>query len=317
MNPLMTHFEPDERVDAEVAALTRLLRVALTAVNQQFTHILALSAWGERVLADRIKEVDDVDFPTALRIIDHLAARGVVPSPGPDYFVPGASIIEILFAEQAIEGRFDVALRATDICDPAGRVIITDVAAPRADYARWLTGRIGELGGSYRPPGSTPVDALFSHLMTWIEQTAIHAFVHWHAGNRAMADAAWTSSGAAMVRSTGLVRALAAIGTTPAPGAIAAPQVSSTPAEAFERDRQLAHCCAEQAREAAETAADEVIGAACRKTSDLAAAIAIWEPPSPHPALATNPKELTTLEAPLRSHIWPWRSVHDVPSTFL
>lgn len=295
---------PDKRMDADIAALTRVLRAALTAVNQQFTHILALSVWGDKVLAERITEVDNVDFATAVRLIDHLVARGAVPSPGPDCFVPGVSSVEVLLAEQAVEHRFAAALKAADSDDPAAKAILTEAAAPRAEYARWLTERIGTSEGACRAPGSTPVDKLFSTLMTWIEQTAIHAFVQWHAGDAAMADATWTSSGAAMMRGTGLTRALAARGSTPAPGVIAAPQVSGSPTEAFERDRQLAHLCAEQARAAAEAAADEVIGVECRKTGDLAAAIAAWEPGSPHPALATNPKDLTSLEAPLRMHVW-------------
>lgn len=48
----------------------------LTAVSQQFFHMLVLRKRGRPDLAARIKLVDDMDFPNAMRIID-LLLKGV------------------------------------------------------------------------------------------------------------------------------------------------------------------------------------------------------------------------------------------------
>ena len=61
-----------------MAGLRDLLRAELTAVNQQFIHVLALNRRGYAETADRVYEIDKVDFPNAMRIIDHLVASGQV-----------------------------------------------------------------------------------------------------------------------------------------------------------------------------------------------------------------------------------------------
>src|SRR5262245_42223670 len=62
--------------EADCNALRILLRAEMTAVNQQFIHVLALNRLGHATSADRVYEVDVVDFPNAMRIIDHLMASG-------------------------------------------------------------------------------------------------------------------------------------------------------------------------------------------------------------------------------------------------
>ena len=53
-------------------SLNDVLRCEMTAVNQQFIHVLALREWGDDETAERIMQVDFVDFPNAMRIIDYL-----------------------------------------------------------------------------------------------------------------------------------------------------------------------------------------------------------------------------------------------------
>ena len=54
------------------SSLNKILRCEMTAVNQQFIHVLALRDWGFAETAERIMAVDYVDFPNAMRIIDHM-----------------------------------------------------------------------------------------------------------------------------------------------------------------------------------------------------------------------------------------------------
>ena len=296
---------PSTSPDPDIAPLTGVLRAQMTAVNQQFTHIVALRAWGDRALAERITQVDNADFATAIRVIAFLVSRGAVPSPGPDNVVPGATGAESLLAELVVEERLAAAIAAADCRAEEARGLIAEAAAPRASYARWLRRQTRAADCRPRPPGGNgAVDALFSALMTWIEQTTIHAFLHWRRPNRAMADAAWASSGAAMMRATALTRALAALRTTPAPGRIEAPRVSGDPSEAQELDRAIALKCAELAQAAAGTADDTLVRTECGLTAEMASLISAWRPAAPHPALATNPPGLTTLEDPLMAHVW-------------
>jgi hypothetical protein len=51
----------------ERSALLNLLRCELDATNQQFTHILALRVWGKQEAAQRITEIDNLDFANGTR----------------------------------------------------------------------------------------------------------------------------------------------------------------------------------------------------------------------------------------------------------
>lgn len=65
--------------EGPVAHLNAALRGELTAVNQCFSHILALRAWGEPGTARDREPVNNADFPNAMRIVDHVLARGALP----------------------------------------------------------------------------------------------------------------------------------------------------------------------------------------------------------------------------------------------
>ena len=88
---------------------------------------------------------------------------------------------------------------------PEARARMDRAAAPRAVYRAWLEGQAECLGesASEAVPASTTA-ALLSHLLAFLEQTLISAFVRWHGGDRPGADVAWQMSGATMIYLTAL-----------------------------------------------------------------------------------------------------------------
>jgi len=118
-----------------------------------------------------------------------------------------------------------------------------------------------------------------------------HAFVHWHAGARELADAAWAASGEAMMRSTTLTKLCAARGTGPAVGAdLPALKIAQSEREALAADQRLAESCAAEAKRAAAACHDEELARYCTKLAGYAETLAAWQPPATHPASGGNPK---------------------------
>ena len=91
-------------------SLLSLFRCELTAVNQQFVHILALREQGDQETAARIAEIDDIEFPNTMRIAEHLIARDVPIKISGDDFVTGWDHESILAAERTMEDRMESAL---------------------------------------------------------------------------------------------------------------------------------------------------------------------------------------------------------------
>jgi hypothetical protein len=143
----------------------------------------------------------------------------------------------------------------------------------------------------------------FSHLIVMIEQAMVHAFVHWHRGDKADANSAWATSGAAMMHATGIVRWLAARGTTPAPAAVPSLKISDRPDMAFELDRRLAsaleNCMSRLAGDQSSELRD-----LCRPIADYAGRLANWKPDQEHPAKDTNPPAFRSFEATLAKFVW-------------
>lgn len=234
-------------------ALSGLLRAELTAVNQQSVHLLALRHWGPGELEARIQVVDRADFPATLAIIDHMVAADLPITIESEGFSPGASERAILLAEQRAEAALaSAAARLGGHEGPAGQLAAA-VVAPRADYASWISARLEQV--AEQAPVEVPLAAelagLFAHLTVMGEQALIHAFVHWHRGNPADADAAWGTSGAAMLRAGDIIRLLAAEGAVPMLDELAALDIHAVPARAFEADKELARLCREAALVAA------------------------------------------------------------------
>ncbi len=97
-------------MDAQTDALNNVLRCEMTAVNQQFIHVLALRAWGDDETAARIMQVDEVDFPNAMRIMDYLVEKGTPVTILSEHFTPGTNYNCILLSEQTIEQRLTAAI---------------------------------------------------------------------------------------------------------------------------------------------------------------------------------------------------------------
>ena len=56
----------------DVRGLSRLLAELLGIVSQQFFHMIAIQRLGQKDAYRRIREVDDADFKTAMKMIDAL-----------------------------------------------------------------------------------------------------------------------------------------------------------------------------------------------------------------------------------------------------
>lgn len=289
-------------MDRKAQSLHKMLRCELTAVNQQFTHILALRAWGEKDIAARIAEVDDVDFPNAMRILATLVETGAPLDLASASYVPGRTVTGILCAEQAMERRLAAVLAEVQVTAPRARALVATAQEPRAAYAEWLAERLSECntddGDSARPDAAAA--DLFAQLITMTEQSMAHAFVHRHAGDVEGADAAWATSGAAMMHLTALVRLFAARQDVPAPGAFPALRIARRPEMAEEADKTLAALVAQHAVRAARQTDEAPLAKLCRRIADETAAQARWVPGEEHPARRTNPPAFASFEATLK-----------------
>ena len=226
----------------QAESLNDVLRWEMTAVDQQFIHVLALRQWGDDETAERIMRIDRVNFPNAMRIIDYLVETKTPIAIGSASCTPGTSYKDILLSEQTIERQLSAAIEKAACPDDRAQALISAVAEPREAYAAWLTDRLsganhGESGATFAGTGTAGVVA---HLIALIEQTMVHAFVHWHGDDPDSADAAWASSGAAMMDMTEMVHLFAAFRTVPVPGEFPALHISDAAAEALDFDRQLA-----------------------------------------------------------------------------
>jgi hypothetical protein len=276
-------------------------------VNQQFIHVLALREWGDDETADRIMEVDFVDFPNAMRIIDYLVETGTPIAVGSGRFTPGTDYRSILLSEQAMELRLSAAIATAAGTDDRARALISTAEGPRVPYAAWLTDRLN--GASHRASDATltgtETASLVAHLIAMMEQAMVHAFMHRHGGDRAGADGAWASSGAAMMHLTELVHLFAAHRSVPIPGEIPAPQIAGEPAEAFDLDCRLAASCADEAATASNRIEEIALANLCRKIADRCLELSRWRPGQVHPAASTNPPAFSSFEASLKAKVWP------------
>jgi len=286
-------------MDEHADSLNRVLRDEMTAVHQQFIHILALRDWGEAEAAERIMAVDRIDFPNAMRIVDYLVETEKPVVLPPDRVVPGRDYRSILAAEWAMEQRLCATLGQAVGADARARDLISAAEAPREAYAAWLAKRLDapkESEASTEPPADTAAGVL-AHLIAMIEQPMVHAFVHWHRGDAKAADAAWATSGTAMRQATEFVRLFAARRTVPVPGALPPPRIAAKPADALEFDRRLAGRCAEEADTASTRCEDREVAALCRKTAEYCDALSRWDTQEPHPAARLDSAALCRFEA--------------------
>jgi len=284
-----------------MAGLNDLLRAELTAVNQQFIHVIALNRRGYAETADRIYAVDKVDFPNAMRIIDHLVASGQAVHVPLELPKPGFPMTGLLQAELRIEARLRSLLANTDTADDAAQRLFDAAAGPRPAYQAWLTTMRADSRDMPVARGNSAIDPLFACVIAVLEHLMIRAFAAWHAGNAAEADRAWAASGVAMVQATDLVNALTDLETVPlASGAVATDLPAMLGDAAVEREVIAAYArTAQAAAQAAEPALQDV----CRRIADYTRALETWRPEAPHPALAACTPVFRSFSATLRKFV--------------
>ncbi|MEE8273139.1 MAG: hypothetical protein V3R88_00485, partial [Alphaproteobacteria bacterium] len=277
----------------------------MTAVTQQFIHVLALREWGDDETAGRIMQVDRVDFPNAMRIIDYLVETETPIGLVSDRFAPGANYRSILLSEQTIEQRLSAAIEKAACTDDRTQALISAAKGPREAYAAWLADRLnGEnCHEAVATLAGTEIAGVIAHLITMIEQSMVHAFVHWHRGDADNADATWATSGAAMMHMTEFVHLFAAHQTVPIPGEFPALQIAVEPAEALDFDRQLAERCADEAATASDSCEEAAIAKLCRKIADYCLELSRWSPKQAHPAASNNPAAFSSFEATLTKFV--------------
>jgi bacterioferritin (cytochrome b1) len=292
-------------MNAANLALLDILRCELNATNQQFAHILALREWDRKEAAARIVEVDDIDFANAMRIIDHLVKSGVSISLAGAEFNPGTDYAAILRAEQAMEARLVAALDRSDAIESSAGHLVDTASRPRAAYARWLADNIAKTGATRndKRAETKALEGLVGWLITMIEQSMIHAFVEWHGDNRPAADAAWATSGAAMMQLTRLVRLFARLPSVPCGGACPVANICHQAGETPNADRELALCCGLQADDAAQRCDQPAITKYCSSIADYYRQLSAWKPPATHPAASSNPPVFHSFAATLAKFV--------------
>jgi bacterioferritin (cytochrome b1) len=189
-------------------SLVELLRQELSAVNQQFFHILALRELDQQETAARIAQVDNIDFPNAMKIIDYLVSTKTPFSLGGAEFSPGTDYPSILKSEQALEQRLMAAIENTETANAQEAQMVQSAMEPRGKYIKWLEERLNSVTGDDSKPQSVGqvTAGTVACLVSLAEQSMVHAFFHWHSGEFDAADDAWSTSGAAMMHLTELVR---------------------------------------------------------------------------------------------------------------
>jgi hypothetical protein len=296
----------DDPIDNDAARLIALLRVQLTAVHQQFIHVLALRRRGDAERASRIYEIDRADFPIVLKILNHVTRHHHPLRLASAPPTPGWPLAPLLRAEIAAENRMSAVL-ANPPTDAVGARVFAATLTPRSGYRKWLESELASVDGDPAKPPITSysaADLLFSWLIRTIEQTMVHAFVHWHQGRHDAADISWAISGMAMMQATSLVNALADLDAVPAPFDVGLPEVAMRSDEAIHRDTRLAHELAEAAVESVRRIAESPLTPICAQVAGYSRALADWKPLRPHPAVASCAPSFRSFEATLRRFVW-------------
>lgn len=254
-------------MQSENERLRSLLAELLSAVSQQFFHILLLRRIGEAELTRRFVEVDDEDFKITMAIVDLLVERRVSIVIDPHSISPGFGVRDILNAELAMERHLQVVLDQIHVESKAAKTVVDRATKMRADYRAWLENEL-PTRPSIRRQAAPETDAalLLAQLLQLMEQAMVHAFQHWHAGKNDDADTAWQTSGAAMIYLTAL-----------------APYAGSdfedhrktvvhhigeiSIADGFARDIALVEDCGLTATRAADEARDQGFATLCRRIS--------------------------------------------------
>ncbi|MEX0827685.1 MAG: hypothetical protein WD005_01910, partial [Haliea sp.] len=278
------------------------LRNQLAAVKQHFVHVLILEAREDSESAEKIASIDSVDLPNTMQFVDYLVCKNyaidickssknlleTMPS-------PGFSNHEIAASERQLETELGTALeralRGTDCSfDQWLHGLLSTSHGSRASYHTWLSqyGCHTESNGPVRleltEAKARSIDTMFANMMVMIDQTMIHAFVQYNAGQNALADLTWEVSGAAMMQAADITKRLAQRGlcADPKKAANLYPQhvpehdIHSDPIKAFEADRKLAAHSSRIGRSAEEALADTEFAGIANQLATYFYAVALW-----------------------------------------
>ena len=289
---------------SDLEHLTRLLRTELTAVHQQFFHMLALRQWKNKDLLSRIIEVDTEDFKNAMQIIELLVSRDLPVTLPSQQVCPGSDISSILRSEFRMEEHFADVLDATQVTDSEAIALVDRAAAPRQAYREWLAEQIDTTVSASAPHETKQSMAEFvAHLIALVEQAMLHAFFLWHLGHRNWADNAWRLSGAAMLYGAALVRRGARVNAVPNPACINPVEMAASPSEAFDADIFLVKRCADLGRIAAEEENDEATGGLCLRIACDCDLIANMDMDQDFPAVFGRSPVFESFEATRERHV--------------
>lgn len=237
-------------MDPVTASLTRLARAQLTAVNQQFSHMLILHQWGRHSVAEAIKRADDADFASSMAVLEHLVERGRDFEISGEPVAIGRDEAHIIEIEMASEARLSGAIEDARGHGEETRRFVEAAEAPRAAYLNWLRAHRPDAPRAQVAPDdvSNSLNALHCRAIGLLEQALVHAYVHRAQGDLEAANAAWSTSGAAMMVATRVTAFLGGRGQVPESREIPPIDMSLDPATAPERDQAAIAALAGPAR---------------------------------------------------------------------
>lgn len=189
----------------DIEGLHELSKYLLTAVSQQFFHMLILRSRDERDIHNQLRRVDDVDFPTAMQIIGALVANGAPLTIEKHFVKPAYSTAAILRAEFEREEEAKSEFSQLKFTSFVGARFLRQALSVRGSYINWLLQNLKpHESAGHELKSCSEVLALASHLLQLMEQTLVHAIFHRHNGHKEASDTAWQISGAAMLYLTEL-----------------------------------------------------------------------------------------------------------------
>lgn len=232
----------------DIEGLRELSNHLLSAVSQQFFHMLILRSRDEGNIYNQLRRVDDVDFPTAMQIIGALVEYGVPLTIEKHFVKPAYSTAAILRAELDREEEAQSKFSQMQFTSFVGARFLKQALSVRGSYLNWLLLNLKEHETAVHDLSScSEVLDLASHLLQLMEQTIVHAISHRHNGNKAASDTAWQISGAAMLYLTELAPYVA--NDLPSWQGIEVPRFSQVQAgEEFNSDIDLVQECLASAR---------------------------------------------------------------------
>ena len=238
----------------------------MTAVHQQFFHMLALRHWKSPDILKHVTDIDTVDFRNSMAIIDFLVAAKQPITLASHRFSPGWDTASLLRSELSMEKEFEAVLKGLDVSGEDAKRLVDIACAPRAAYRVWLEGEITrQHSGGMQEPTPEAFAGFLAVLIALVEQSMLHAFLFWHTGERSEADDAWRLSGAAMLYATALVKRGAITSRVPTPAPCPAIEMAQTADGVHNSDMDLVRRCTEAGRAAATFEKDSAMRRLCMR----------------------------------------------------